>query len=337
MSRTLTVTTDPGRFREPFRIAGHVFEGLPLVRVVLSEAGREGRGEAGGVYYLNDDPAHMLSEIERVRGAVIRGADRQALLSLLPPGGARNALDAALWDLEAQLSGRPAWRTAGLDRHEPRTTTYTLGADTRPDITVALGRCRDARALKLKLDGDFDADVERLRFVHAERPDAWLMADANQAYDRATLERLMPILEACDVRLIEQPVRQGHEASLENARFPIPLAADESALSCVDIPGLVGRFQAVNIKLDKCGGLTEALAMARIARAMGLQVMVGNMGGSSLAAAPAYVLAQICDVVDLDGPLFLEADLPGGAVYRDGRIGFPSGFWGETDLLLRPD
>lgn len=326
--RTLHTTVDQAPFREPFRIAGHVIHGLPALRVTLTEEGVAGRGEAGGVFYLGDDVDHMLGEVERVRREVVAGIDRAALRDLLPPGGARNAIDAALWELEARRTGRAVWQIAGLARPQGRVTTYTLGADDPGTILRNLAGYADARALKLKLDGDVDADILRLRCVREARPETWLMVDANQGYTPEGLMQLVPTLVAYDVQLLEQPLARGSEAALEGLSLPLAIAADESALGLADLAGLVGRFQVVNIKLDKCGGLTEALMMVAEARRLSLRVMVGNMGGTSLAAAPAFLLAQICDVVDLDGPKFLASDMPGGARYADGRIMIDEGFWG---------
>lgn len=329
MGLTIEAQAHEARFREPFRIAGHVFTGLPAVRVTLDDGLWKGRGEAGGVYFLGDDTAAMLADIDRARDALDR-PDRQLLREILPPCGARNALDAALWELESHRNATPVWRLAGMLRLRRQVTTCTLGAEEPAILLRNLAAYRDARALKLKLDGDLAADAERLRCVHAARPDAWLMVDANQGYTPDRLEALLPDLVACGVRLIEQPLARGMESGLDGMKVPIPLAADESVLGLEDLPGLVGRFQFINIKLDKCGGLTEALMMAQAARRLGLGVMVGNMGGTSLAAAPAYVLAQTCDVVDLDGPTFLAEDMAGGATYADGMIAIGEGFWGAT-------
>lgn len=327
--RKLAVTVEPLAFREPLRIAGRTIAGIPGVRVTLRQGPFVGGGEAGGVFYLGDGPDHMLAEIERVRDDIERSADREVLLDLLPPGGARNALDAALWELEARLSGQPVWRLAGLRRPRPVVTTYTLGADPPADLKARLADYGDAQALKLKLDGNLDADCERIRIVHAMRPDAWLMVDGNEGYTPDGLGALAPELLKGGVSLLEQPLPRGQDDALEAARMPLPVAADESLQGPADLPGLVGRFQVANIKLDKCGGLTAGLKMAAEARRLGLGVMVGNMGGSSLAAAPAWLLAQICDHVDLDGPTFLAEDLAGGARYARGKVAIQAGFWGE--------
>jgi L-alanine-DL-glutamate epimerase-like enolase superfamily enzyme len=326
--RQIAISVEPLPFRQPLRIAGRTVAGIPGVRVTIAQDGARGRGEAGGVFYLDDNTDHMVSEIDRVRGEIEAGADRLALQALLPCGGARNALDAALWELESRLTSEPVWRLAGLPEPRPRTTTYTLGAETPEVLKADLAAYADARAIKLKLDGDLAADIARIRQVRAAKPDVWLMVDANQGYSRDTLVELSPVLVEADVRLLEQPLPIGLEAALGDLEMPVPVAADESLQGLADLPSLVGRFQVANIKLDKCGGLTEALAMVVAARRLGLGVMVGNMGGSSLAAAPAYLLAQLCDHVDLDGPKFLADDLPDGVSYGAGEVRLDPSFWG---------
>lgn len=325
--RSLEVRTERLRLKEPFRITGYVFEHTDAVVATISEGDAAGRGEASGVYYLGDDAPNMLGQIEAAREAVEGGIGRAALQALLPPGGARNALDCALWELDAALAGRPAWQLAGLDPPTPRITTLTLGADT-PEAMAARAEKLEAKALKLKLTGDLDLDVARIEAVRAARPDVWMGVDANQGFSRAELEPLIDALVAAGVSLLEQPLPRGAEADLTGLRSPVPVAADESALSLADVPGLVGRFDVVNIKLDKCGGLTEALRIAAEARKLGLGVMVGNMVGSSLAMAPAFLLAQLCDFVDLDGPTFLAEDRRPGVTYTDGAIDCGEEVWG---------
>jgi L-alanine-DL-glutamate epimerase-like enolase superfamily enzyme len=190
-------------------------------------------------------------------------------------------------------------------------------------------RYASARALKLKLTGDMALDMERVRAVRAARPDAWIGVDANQGYTFEALKPLIAGLLDAHVSQLEQPLKRGCEAKLQGFISPIPLIADESAQTLEDVAGLVGRFNMVNIKLDKCGGLTEGLAMAREARRLGLGVMVGNMVGSSLAMAPAFVLGQLCDVVDLDGPTFLKHDPAPTVTYVDGMIWCDEQVWGN--------
>lgn len=314
----------------PFRISGHVFTDSPVLLVRLEEDGHCGIGEASGVYYLDDAPEGMLRTVEALRGEIESGVDRAGLQSLLPPGGARNALDCALWELEARRTGMPVWRLAGLQAPQPLVTTFTLGADdpARMGAGAVSGLYAQARALKLKLTGEVDADIERVRAVRAARPDAWIGVDANQGYDMATLERLVPALVEAQVALLEQPLPRGREADLDGYRSPLPLAADESVQGVDEIEGLVGRFHMVNIKLDKCGGLTEGLAMVREAERLGLQVMVGNMVGSSWAMAPAYLVGQACQVVDLDGPIVLGRDRAVAVRYEDGLVHCGDEVWG---------
>jgi L-alanine-DL-glutamate epimerase-like enolase superfamily enzyme len=220
------------------------------------------------------------------------------------------------------------WQLAGLDAPRPLLTTFTCHADAPERMAARARAYHGARAIKLKLTGD-PMDAERVQAVRECLPRIWLGVDANQGFTRATLERLMPVLVECGVDLIEQPFPVGAEALLDGLRLPIPVAADESAQCLGDLPALVGRFDVVNIKLDKCGGLTEGLEMARAARSLGLKVMVGNMSGTSLAMAPAFVVGQLCDIVDLDGPVFLEADRSIPARYDDGLVSIPDALWGH--------
>jgi L-alanine-DL-glutamate epimerase-like enolase superfamily enzyme len=325
----LNVAVERLEFAAPFRIAGFVFEHQDAVVVTLDDGRHSGRGEASGVFFLGDDVAHMVAAIESQRPAIESGVDRAQLQRLLPPGGARNALDCALWELEARRAGRPVWELAGLDPPQPLVTTFTLGADDPSVMAQGARRWAQAQALKVKLTGEPDLDVARVAAVRAARPEVWLGVDANQGYTRAGLARLISTLVEQKVALLEQPLARGHEAELEGVGSPIPIAADESAVSLADVGGLVGRFNVVNIKLDKCGGLTEGLAMAYEARRLGLGVMVGNMMGSSLAMAPSFVLGQLCDVVDLDGPTFLSRDRSPAVTYSQGMIWADEAIWGR--------
>ncbi|HEY2036145.1 MAG TPA: dipeptide epimerase [Steroidobacteraceae bacterium] len=312
-------------FKAPFRITGHTFTESHLIVVTLTKDGISGRGEAAGVYYRGDSPQSMARQIEAIRPLIERGTTREGLRSLLPPGGARNALDCALWDLEARTAGIPAWRLAGLEALEPLPTTYTVGADTAQAMARTATSYEDAKRLKLKLTGADDA--ARLRAVRAARPDAWIGVDANQAYDAASLRNLLPELLAADVRLIEQPVRVGCERELAGFDWPIPLAADESVQSLDDLPRAAGLFDVVNVKLDKCGGLTEALAMVAEIHRLGMTAMVGCMEGTSLAMAPGCIAGARCSLVDLDAPMFLAADRRPPARYQEGAVYCPDG-WG---------
>jgi L-Ala-D/L-Glu epimerase len=333
-SLKLTVDVERLEFSAPFRIAGFVFEHQDAILVTLEGEGLRGRGEACGVYYLNDTVAHMVEAVEAQRAAIEAGIDRATLQQLMPLGGARNAVDCALWELEARRTGKPVWELAGLGPPKPLLTTFTLGADSPGVMVDGARRYAEARALKLKLTGELALDIARVQAVRDARPDAWIGVDANQGYSRANLGPLIKELGKLKVAQIEQPLARGHESELEGINSHIPLVADESALGFADLPGLVGRFDMVNIKLDKCGGLTEGMAMAREAHRLGLEVMVGNMMGSSLAMAPSFVVGQLCDVVDLDGPTFLRRDRTPGVTYSQGMIWVDEAVWGRP---LRAD
>jgi L-alanine-DL-glutamate epimerase-like enolase superfamily enzyme len=318
------------RLSAPFRISGFVFEEQEVVVVTLDDGKHRGCGEASGVYYLGDTAQGMAVAIEAARATIERGIERTALQQLLPPGGARNAVDCALWELDAKRSGVAVWELAGLDAPKPLVTTFTLGADDPATMAAGARKYAQARSLKLKLTGDLKVDIERVRAVRAARPDVWMGVDANQGYGIEALAALIGVLESADVSLLEQPLKRGREADLAGFKSTIPIAADESVLTLPDIAGLVGRFSVVNIKLDKCGGLTEGLAMAHEARRLGLGVMVGNMVGTSLAMAPAFVLGQLCDVVDLDGPIFLAKDRTPSMTYTNGSAWSGEEVWGGT-------
>ncbi len=325
---SLTVNIEKFALKKPFRITGHIMSDADVVTVELARQGHVGRGEASGMYYRqNDDPHSIRRKIESLRSTIEAGVDREDLRRLLPIGGARNALDCALWDLEAKLTNRPAWQRAGLDPVRPLLTSFTVGADSPENMALDALAYPHAKAIKVKLTGQ-PCDADRIRAVRTVRPNVWLGVDANQGFSRTFLENLMPVLVETKVDLIEQPFAVGSESLLDGFDSPIPLAADESVQDGTDLRGLVGRFDVVNIKLDKCGGLTEGLAMAREASRLGLKVMVGNTVGTSLAMAPGFLLGQLCAVVDLDGPAFLCVDRPLSVSYDDGMIFCPAELWG---------
>jgi L-alanine-DL-glutamate epimerase-like enolase superfamily enzyme len=327
----LRVEVEKLRLAAPFHISGFVFEEQDVVIATLDDGTHQGRGEASGVYYLNDTAQTMIAAIEAKRAQIEEGIDRAGLQRLLPPGGARNAVDCALWELDARRSITPVWKLAGVPVPRPLVTTFTLGADSPEKMAEGALNYAQARSLKLKLTGDLKLDIARVQAVRAARPECWIGVDANQGYGIGALDSLINALLTSRVSLLEQPIKRGREGDLTGYVSTIPIAADESALCLADLPGLVGRFQVVNIKLDKCGGLTEGLAMAHEARRLGLQVMVGNMVGSSLAMAPAFVLGQLCDVVDLDGPTFLSKDCTPGMKYVDGTAWSDDRVWGARD------
>jgi L-Ala-D/L-Glu epimerase len=334
MSQKLRYRVEKHPLAAPFRISGYVFEASDLVVVELDDGEHRGRGEAAGVYYTGDEAPQIVETLEANRSAIEGCGSREKLRQLLPPGGARNAVDCAMWEVEARRLGIPAYRIAGIDAPRPLITTFTLGADEPAVMAEGARKYASARAIKVKLTGDLDLDIARVKAIREARGDVWLGVDANQGFGIADLPALVSAMVEQRVSLIEQPIARGREADLEGFGSAIPLAADESALSLADVPGLVGRFQTVNIKLDKCGGLTEGLMIAQEARKLGLDVMVGNMVGTSLAMAPAFILGQLCDVVDLDGPTFLKQDRVPGVDYRDGHIWCADEVWGSTAAVL---
>jgi len=312
----------------PLRISGHIFSEFEVVVVTLSDGAHMGRGEATGVYYLGDVPQTIVAVIESAREHIESGITCRELRELLPPCGARNAIDCALWDLQSKRTGKPVWALAGMSVPRALLTTFTLGADTPQFMAErARDKYRDAKAIKVKLLGD-GVDAERVRAVRAARDDVWLAVDANQGLTLESLNELLPILVGARVQMIEQPFKVGDEALLDTLDLRIPVAADETVQSLEQVAALAGRFDIMNIKLDKCGGLTEALLMAEQGRRVGLRIMVGAMAGTSLAMAPATLVGQCCDVVDLDAPLFLKSDREPAVSYRDGLISVPAGVWG---------
>jgi len=326
---TLNHRRDAMRLREPFRISGYLFEAMPAVVVTLGDGAHRGRGEAAGVYYLDDGPAHMESEIERYRNVIECGIDRADLQNLLPAGGARNALDCAFWELESFRQETPVWKLAEVGAPRALVTTFTLPAEDPAYLLARLPGFAHAKSIKLKLAGELAADTARIETVRKARPDAWIGVDANQGFEPEDLNALVKVLVDNRIGLLEQPLRRGAEGALKGWRSPVPVAADESILDLAELEEKGALFQVMNIKLDKCGGLTEALAMAALARRMGMRVMVGNMAGSTLSTAPAFVLGQVCDLVDLDGPSSLADDPLAEQIYADGTVMVPSALWGH--------
>jgi len=317
----------------PFRTATHTWSRLDVLKVALEFNGLVGHGEAAGVFYKKDTPRRMLKEIAACLGQVEKHLTRLELQTLLPPGGARNAIDCAMWDLEAKISRTPAWRIAGLEKSpKPLLTTFTCGVDSPRGMASTALAHQEAKAIKIKIAGDFQ-DADRVCAVRAARPDVWLSVDGNQCLTtRSALEDLMPTLIGERVSLIEQPFPVGAEELLDGLDLPIPIAADESVQGVDDIASVLGKCQLVNIKLDKCGGLTEALAMVHRCHQCGLGAMVGNMIGTSLAMAPACIVGQGCQVIDLDGPLFLAKDREPSVRYSEGFIQCNTEGWGSPGI-----
>lgn len=311
----------------PFRISGKTWDHFASVVVELERNGVVGRGEALGVYYLDETPEKLLAQINQKSEWIKGDIDRARLQSMLPPGGARNALDCALWDLEAKSGGTSVWNISGV---KPKTleTVFTIGIEESPREMAA--KAAEARAfglLKVKLDGVQPA--ERLEAIRRARPDARMVVDANQGWTFHQLTEFAPICASLGVQMIEQPLRRGHDAELEKYDSPVPLCADESCLHLGELEQAASRYAWINIKLDKTGGLTHALALAEAARSLGLNIMVGSMGGSSLAMAPTFVVGCLADLVDIDGPLLQQFDRIPGLEYNGGWVcAFKPDVWG---------
>ncbi len=296
-------------------------------QVVLAEAwaeGVRGRGECVPYPRYGETVADVAAAISRLD---CEGLTRARLQSAMAPGAARNAVDCALWDLEARRTGRPVWRLAGLPEPEPVLTAYTLSLDAPEKMGAAARENAFRPLLKLKLSGS--GDLDRVRAVRANAPNAALIVDANEGWSVEDYRLLAPRLAGLGVTLIEQPFPAGQDEILAELPRPVPVCADESCHTGDDLARLVGAYDAVNIKLDKTGGLTEALSLRRAAEALGLRVMVGCMVATSLAMAPALLLAQGADWVDLDGPLLLAEDRTPGLVYRGSTV-YPAepALWG---------
>jgi L-Ala-D/L-Glu epimerase len=328
VSARLRVHTEHWKAKAPFRIAGRTWEGFDLVVCEVRDNGNIGRGEAAGVFYLDETAYSIEQQVAAVARDLHHGLDRARLRELLPPGGARNAVDCALWDLEARRSGRSAWASAGV-APKPVTTVYTIGLEDSPEAMGAkAAAARDRPLLKIKLGPD--RPVERLRAVRAARPDAKLIADCNGSWTFEQLRAWAPALRELGLALLEQPLARDADDVLRDYEAPLPLFADESCLNLAELGRAVTLYDGVVIKLDKTGGLTEALQLASAARDAGLRLMVGCMVATSLSMAPAHVLAQHCEFVDIDGPLLLAGDRPNGLRYEGAAVTVPKELlWGS--------
>jgi L-alanine-DL-glutamate epimerase-like enolase superfamily enzyme len=308
MKRSLSVRVERWPLARPFVIARGALTHAGVIVVELREDGHVGRGEAAGVRARGDTPEGLAAAVEGVRAQLEGGADRAALAGLLPPGGARNALDCALWELDARMARRSVTALAGLSP-APVATVKTVSVGAPEAMAAEAETLAGFPVVKVKLAAD--DPVARVAAVRAALPGARLVVDANAAWTPAALRAHAPALAALGVEMIEQPCPPAHDAELARSDSPVPLCADESCLTAADLPRL-GAYGLVNIKLDKTGGLTEAIALARAAQAAGFGLMVGNMLGTCLAMAPASLLAPLCRLVDLDGPLLLAKDRPPG-------------------------
>lgn len=327
MQRTLTVRHDRLRLSRPFRISRGIKTEANVIVVSVEQDGVRGWGEGVPYARYGETVPSALADVVRVRAAVEGGAGREELLALLPPGAARNAVDCALWDLEARLSGMDVAARIGAPEPGPMASALTVVIDTPRAMGTAAAAIAGAPLIKIKVDADDPA--ARIRAVRAAAPDAALIVDPNEGWDRTLMERMQDVLVAERVALLEQPVPAGEDAWLADFEPLVPICADEAVHVASDLALVAERYQVVNVKLDKAGGLTEALVLAEAARAAGLGLMTGCMVSSSLSIAPALHVARMSDFVDLDGPLWLAEDRPCGVSDAGGILIPPvRGFWG---------
>lgn len=322
----LDIESETWTLAQPVRIATGVLSAQELLVVRLEADGITGRGEGIPIFIYNQTVEEEWARIEALRATITAGIERADLEHLLPPGPARNALDCALFDLEAKRAGS-VWKLLDLTPPPSQETFCTIGIDTPEQMAARAEHFRDFPALKLKLDRELI--LERVAAVRLVAPAARLMIDANQGWTFAELEAVAPRLAELGVEMIEQPLPRYADAELESYTGAVPLCADESIHSRAELAEVARRYQIINIKLDKSGGLSEGLALLEAARALGLGLMVGNMGGSSLSAAPAYVLGSLCQYRDLDGTTLYAVDRPHGMQLERGRVPcFSPELWG---------
>jgi L-alanine-DL-glutamate epimerase-like enolase superfamily enzyme len=325
----LTVSAESWPIAGTFRIARGAKTEAQLIIVTLARAGFSGRGECVPYARYGETVPSVLAQIESLRTELENGLTRAELQPRLPAGAARNALDCAMIDLEAKATGRRAFDILGLAAPQPVMTAYTLSLDTPEAMgeAAATAAAKGYGLLKLKIAGG--GDLERVEAVRRNAKDARLIVDANEAWTEADLHRLAPELARLGVGLIEQPLKAGEDDSLIGFKSPVPLCADESCHTRADLAHLKGRYSHLNVKLDKAGGLTEAAALARSARGQDLHLMVGCMVSTSLAMAPATLLAAMAAFVDLDGPLLLARDREPGLRYEGALVHPPApALWG---------
>ena len=311
---------------KPFRIARGSRTEARVVVVTVTNGQYTGRGEAVPIARYGQTVESVLAQIQSMKSE--KGLDRQKMQRLLPAGAARNALDCALWDLEAKVSGKRAWELANIQIVPEVETSFTISLDMPEKMAAAAGPAAFAqhygvpRILKLKLGGD-DVDLARVEAVREAAPAARLLIDANESWSPEHFREVAPLLDQFGVELIEQPFPADADEVLQTLDHPVPVCADESCHTSADLPRLTNRYEVINVKLDKTGGLTEALLLTNRARESGFKLLIGCMVCTSLGIAPARVLASAADSVDLDGPLLLAGDRHHGLSYQNGRIGIP--------------
>jgi L-alanine-DL-glutamate epimerase-like enolase superfamily enzyme len=325
--RTLRIRDERWPTAQTFVIARGAKTEAHVLVVEIEQAGMVGRGEGVPYSRFGETMAGAITLVESARPAVEAGISRAELQGLMLAGAARNAIDCALWDLEAKLTGEPAWQAAGKTRLDPVKTCFTLSLDT-PKVMAEVARANAGRPM-LKLKIGAPDDLGRVAAVRAAAPRTRLVVDANEGLSFEDLRRLLPDFARLEVQLVEQPLKVGEDEALEGFESPVMLCADESLRTRADLEPCARRYGCINVKLDKAGGLTEALVLAAEARARGLALMAGCMVATSLSMAPAMIIAQGAEFVDLDGPLLLARDREPGLVFEGSMIRPPSReLWG---------
>jgi L-alanine-DL-glutamate epimerase-like enolase superfamily enzyme len=298
-----------------------------VVVVTLERDGAKGWGECVPYRHYGETVPTVMKALEACRNRIEQGVKRQEVPTLLKPRAAQNALDCALWDLEAKLTGQRVWQRLGLPQPKPLTTAFTLSLDTAAKMATAASRAAERPLLKLKLGASDDA--KRLRAIREAAPRSRLIVDANEGWSVDELPMLLEVCAETGVELVEQPLPAGQDEALRHLKRTVPICADESSHDRSDLPALAGKYDAINIKLDKAGGLSSALALRRDAENLGLKIMVGCILSTSLSMAPAGLVAQNAQVVDLDGPLLLARDREPGIRYEGGLMHpAPVALWG---------
>jgi L-alanine-DL-glutamate epimerase-like enolase superfamily enzyme len=329
MSRSLTVAIERFPIAGTFTISRESRTEAVVVTATIRDGAARGRGECVPYARYGETADGVAAAIEGQGAAIAAGLTREALQDALPAGAARNALDCALWDLEAKLSGVPASLTAGLSRWPAATTAYTISLAAPAAMAAATRAAAGRPILKIKLGASDGEDVARIEAVRRAAPDATLIADANEGWSERNLAECLSACAAAGFALVEQPLPAADDGALARVRRPLPVCADESVHDRAGLERLAGLYDAVNVKLDKTGGLTEALALAEAAEAEGFSLMIGCMVGTSLAMAPALILAPRARFVDLDGPLLLARDREPGLRYEGSLVYPPSPeLWG---------
>ena len=317
MTSIMKIEKHAFQLKAPFNITGYSFTTTETVRVILEKNGVRGRGEAVGIYYRDETADSMAAQLDAVAGDVTSDITPETVQELLPSGGARNALDCALWDLSCKLAGRSIWNLLDIAPRE-LTTVATIGIESAEMMARGASAFGEYPHLKIKLSGD--DPIGRLEAIRAVRPDATLIIDVNQGWSFKELQDYTPACKKLGVTMIEQPLPRGNDHELEGYSSAVPLGADESCIDLSEYKAAAARYDVINIKLDKCGGLTEGLKLVKCARQDGKGLMVGNMTGTSLSMAPAYVIGQHCQFVDIDGPILLKHDIENGLNYKSGGL-----------------